>query len=440
MKNEAASTELFRNESVWKLILRLAPPVMLAQLIQALYNIVDSFFVGKYSLYGLTALSVVYPLQLVIIALAVGTGVGVNTYMARMYALNKRHNADVTAGVGVVLAVIMWLVFSVVSLFILKPFIMLSSKSPESIQYGIEYGTIVCVGSIGVFLEGIWTKVHQAQGDMKTPTLAQVVGAVVNMVLDPLFIFVFGMGIKGAAIATVIGQCTAAVITGYRGFRKPPKPKLILPFSSKIYRYGYPSIFMQLLFTVYIVVLNVVLAGFGDEAVTVLGLYYKMQSFFFIPLFALQVCIVPILSYNYACNEFKRVQEIISVTVIISSVCMIVGIVFFVGFPQSVIGLFSKSEKVMEIGVPAFRIIGFSFIPAVFSLVSPVFFQAIGKAVQSVILSVSRQIVCLIPSFILFSKIGLDYSWLAFPFSETTVAVIGIILYVVQIRKWNKLS
>lgn len=433
MKSDTANADFFGKENIWRVLLKIAPPVMLAQLIQALYNIVDSFFVGRYSMYGLTALSVIYPIQLIIIALAVGTGIGVNTYMARMYALNKKNNADKTAGMGILLGVIMWFIFSVISIFILKGYISISAKSPEAVKYAADYGMIVCVGSIGLFLESIWSKVHQAHGDMKTPMLAQIAGAAVNIILDPILIFGLGpipeLGIRGAAAATVAGQCTAAVITGIKGIRKPPEPKFYTAYMKKIYKLGYPSVIMQVLFTVYIVVLNVVLAGFCDEAVTVLGLYYKMQTFFFIPLMALQTCIVPVLSYNYACSEYKRVNDILKNSIIISVVFMIVGIVFFEFFPDVLILCFSKNDRVLEIGVTAFRIIGVSFIPAVFSLTAPVFFQAIGKPVQSVALSLARQIFCLIPLFILFSRIGLDFSWIAFPLSEVIVGIAGIILY-----------
>ena len=196
-------TDLFRTEKIPKILLKIAPPVMLAQLIQAMYNIVDSFFVGQYSANSLTALSVIYPLQLIIIALAVGTGVGVNTYMARQYAQKFQQKAEEAAGTGMVLEFMTWLIFAVLAAVFMRPYVMTSAKSPEAIEDAVIYGRIVCIGSIGAFLEGNWTKVHQSRGNMRRPMIAQTVGALTNIVLDPIMIFGLGpvpqMGVAGAA-------------------------------------------------------------------------------------------------------------------------------------------------------------------------------------------------------------------------------------------------
>ena len=369
---------LFESEKVWKLLLRITPPVMLAQLIQALYNIVDSYFVGRYSGNGLTALSVIFPLQLIITALAVGTGVGLNTQMSRLYARRRREEADAAAGAGMVLAVLSWLVFAVVSLLLMRPYVRLSANTPEAVDYAVTYGNIVCGGSLGIFLESCWTKVHQAGGNMKLPMAAQIAGALTNIVLDPILIFGLGpvpeLGVAGAAIATVAGQFVAAAITGVRGWRRPPALKKLGTYARPIYRLGYPSILMQSLYTVYIVALNVILAGFCDEAVTVLGLYYKLQTFFFIPLMGLETCIVPVLSYNYTRARYDRCREIMRVAFLISSAFMLVGTLCFWLIPGPMIGLFSRDAQVLAIGVHAFRLIGLSFLPAVLSLLFPVFF------------------------------------------------------------------
>lgn len=277
MKHEDLTQEndFFGKGKISRILLQIAPPVMLAQLIQALYNIVDSLFVGRYSSNALTALSVIYPLQLIIVALAVGTGVGVNTYMARKYAQQKSETADAAAGTGMVLAFGTWAVFAIVSACIMEPYVRTSATSPEAIADAVTYGRIVCIGSIGVFLEGCWTKVHQAQENMRLPMIAQIVGALVNIVLDPLLIFGLGpipaMGVAGAAWATVAGQIAAAVITGRRGYRRPPKTRMA-HYARRIYRLGYPSIFMQALCTIYIVGLNMILTGFSDSAVTVVAI------------------------------------------------------------------------------------------------------------------------------------------------------------------------
>ena len=396
MSQTAAGDRYFQTERVWKILLRIAPPVMLAQLIQALYNIVDSYFVGQYSNSGLTALSVIFPVQLIITAIAVGTGVGVNTYMARMYAFGKTRAADSTAGTGTVLAVVSWAVFGGAMLLLMEPYVRTSATSLDAVSDAVLYGNIVCVGSIGIFLESIWTKVLQAGGNMRLPMLAQIAGALTNIVLDPILIFGLGpvprMGIAGAAAATVAGQCVAAVLTGAAAFRRPPKARVMWKYVRQIYRLGYPSIFMQMLYTVYIMALNMILAGFSDDAVTVLGLYYKLQSFFFIPLNGLQTCIVPILSYNFACLAYDRCKRILYDSRGISLVFMLVGVVSFECIPDRLIGLFSQEPAVLAIGVPAFRVIGLSFIPAVLSLMPPVFFQAIGAAGPRPLLSRGRQI------------------------------------------------
>lgn len=440
MSQAAVQQNIFEEKSVWKILLHIAPPVMLAQLIQAMYNIVDSYFVGRFSEDGLTALSVVYPIQLIAIAVAVGTGVGVNTLMSRHYAHQEQRRANETAGTGVVLALISWGVFALLSVLLMRPYVQLSADAPAAVEYAVTYGTIVCVGSLGLFLESIWTKIHQAGGNMRLPMIAQIAGALTNIVLDPILIFGLGfvpaLGVAGAAYATVAGQIVAAVITS-SGFRKPPKAIRMWIYTKKIYKLGFPSIFMQMLFTVYIVALNMILAGFSDAAVTVLGLYYKIQSFFFIPLGGLETCIVPLLSYTYAKNEYTRCKKVLTNSLLLAMGFMLVGVACFELIPAQLLGLFHPAPDVIAIGVPAFRLIGASFVPAVISLLMPVFFQAIGEAIPSVLLSLTRQIFCLIPIFWLFSKIGLNYTWLAFPLAEIITSSLGLLLYTRQLRIWR---
>ena len=431
----------FEEKNIWKVLFKVAPPVMLAQLILAMYNIVDSYFVGKYSGRGLTALSVIFPIQLIITAVAVGTGVGVNTNMSGCYAQNREERAHETAGVGSMLAFISWLVFAVISSVFMRAYVKTSAGSQEVVEYAVIYGKIVCIGSISLFMDGIWTKVHQAGGNMKRPMIAQILGALTNIVLDPVLIFGMGpvpeMGVAGAAYATVAGQTVAAAVTFYKGFYKIPPKEKILGYVKQIYSLGFPSIFMQILYTVYIVALNIILAGFSDSAVTVLGLYYKLQSFFFIPLIGLETCIVPLISYAYAQRDYGRCKGIMTDSFIFAGSFMIVGIICFEFIPAQLIQIFSSETAVIEIGVTAFRIIGLSFIPAVFSLLTPVFFQAIGGAIPSIILSLTRQIFCLIPIFWLMSKIGLNYTWMAFPAAEIITGGVGIFLYIRQLKKWK---
>ena len=377
-------TDLFGTEKISKILLKLAPPVMLAQLIQALYNIIDSLFVGRYSDSGLTALSIIYPLQLLMIALAVGTGVGINTVMAAKLGVGNEKEADEYAGVGTPLAGFMWLLFAVICWFAMPFYAKMSTNSEVIIHDVIVYGRIVCVFSFGLFLESIWTKVLQSCGDMKTPMTAQIIGAITNIVLDPLLIFgMFGfpkMGIAGAAVATVSGQIMAALIVMKKGFRKSPHRQVYPHHIAKIFQLGIPNILMQSAYTLYIFGLNLILKGFSDQAVTALGLYYKWQTIFFIPLGAMQTCIVPVISFNYSAGNRERCGKTLKDAVLLGMALMLIGVLCFEIMPASLMGTFSKDSEVIRIGAYALRVIAFSFVPMVTSLIFPVFFQAIGSA------------------------------------------------------------
>ena len=427
------SSELFRSEKVSKILLKLAPPVMLAQLIQALYNIIDSLFVGRCSDSGLTALSIIYPLQLLMIALAVGTGVGINTVIAAKLGIGKQKEADEYAGVGTPLAVALWFLFAVICWFIMPAYAKMSTDSEAVIQDVILYGRIVCVFSFGLFLESIWTKVLQANGDMKTPMLAQIMGAVTNIILDPLLIFgMLGLpelGIGGAAAATVAGQIVAALIVLKKGFRKSP-PKSVYPrYIARIFRLGMPNILMQSAYTFYILGLNLILSTFSDQAVTTLGLYYKWQSFFFIPLGAMQTCIVPVVSFNYAAGNIERCRKTLKAAICFGLALMAVGTLCFVSVPTQMLRVFTSDALVIEIGRVGFRFVGVSFIPMVTSLTFPVFFQAIGSGLKSSVLTIVRTVVLFVPLGFLFSRFGLDRFWFTFPVTEVLTSLVGVIFY-----------
>lgn len=427
------TSELFGTEKISRILFKLAPPVMLAQLIQALYNIIDSLFVGKYSDSGLTALSIIYPLQLLMIALAVGSGVGINTVMAARLGSGKKREANECAGVGTPLAIFLWLIFATVCYIGMPFYAKISTSSPDVIRDVIAYGRIVCVFSIGLFAESIWTKILQADGNMKTPMIAQIIGAAVNIILDPILIFgLLGfpeMGISGAAIATVIGQIAAALAVMKHGFRKSPAREKYLKYINKIYAFGFPSILMKIAYTVYILGLNLILASFSDEAVTVLGLYYKWQTFFFIPVDAMGTCIVPIISYNYAAKNLDRCRKTLSASIIFNMVLMGFGMLCFELFPAPLLSVFSSSEKVIEIGIIGFRIIAISFLPLVTSLTFPIFFQAVGFGFKSSLLTILRTVVLFVPLGFLFSRLGLNFFWLTFPVTDIVTSIAGIVFY-----------
>lgn len=425
--------DFFGTEKISRVLFKLAPPVMLAQLIQALYNIVDSFFIGHYSDTGLTALSIVYPLQLLMIALAVGSGVGINTVMAAKLGTGQTKKSEEYAGIGTPLAVALWILFAGICWFIMPAYARMSTESEKVIEDVIIYGQIVCVCSIGLFLESIWTKVIQANGDMKTPMYAQILGAVANIILDPLLIFgLFGlpeMGMAGAAVATVGGQIVAALIVLKKGYRTSPALSVYPHHIAKIFRLGIPNILMQSAYTFYILGLNLILSTFSDQAVTALGLYYKWQTFFFIPLGAMQTCIVPVISYNYAARNLDRCKKTLSTAVFFGWALMAIGTLCFVTLAEPMLRVFSSDELVISIGKVGFFFTGISFIPLVTSLIFPVFFQAVGSSLKSSLLTVLRTVILFVPLGYLFSRFGLNWFWLTFPITETITTIVGVFFY-----------
>ena len=431
--------DFFGEESISKILMKIAPPVMLAQLIQALYNIVDSFFVGSYSESGLTALSIIYPIQLLMIALAVGTGVGINTNITFQYGIRNYKKAEEVAGIGSFLGIGLWIIFAVICYSIMPMYARMSTDSEAIIKDVILYGRIISVFSIGLFLESIWTKVIQADGDMKTPMIAQIVGAITNIILDPILIFGLGglpkLGIVGAAVATVAGQIVAALIVMRKGYRKSPHFKMYPEWIIKIYKSGIPNILMQSAYTFYILGLNLILSKFSDQAVTALGLYYKWQTFFFIPLGALQTCIVPIISFNYAAGNIKRCKKTLLISLIWGMVLMFIGTMFFEIIPSQMLSVFTRDIGVIDIGTVGFRFIGISFIPMVTSLIFPVFFQAVGCGLKSSMLTLIRTMVLFVPLGFFFSRFGLVYFWLTFPITEILTSAMGIVFYRSYIKK-----
>ena len=427
------TAQLFGTEKISKILFRLAPPVMLAQLIQALYNIIDSLFVGRYSDSGLTALSIIYPLQLLMIALAVGTGVGINTVMAAKLGEGSEKEAKEYAGVGTPLAVVLWALFALVCWLIMPAYARMSTSSQSVIDDVVLYGRIVCVFSFGLFLESVWTKVLQASGDMKTPMFAQIIGAITNIVLDPLLIFgMLGlpeMGIAGAAVATVVGQIAAALIVMRKGCKKPPELRTFPRRIAKIFRLGTPNILMQSAYTFYILGLNLILSTFSDQAVTALGLYYKWQTFFFIPLGAMQICIVPIVSFNYAARNIDRCRQTLTTSVGFGMALMALGTLCFNCVPGQMLRVFTQDELVIAIGTVGFHFVGISFLPMVTSLTFPVFFQAVGASLKSSLLTVIRTVVLFVPLGFLFSRFGLNWFWLTFPVTEVLTSLVGVVFY-----------
>ena len=409
---------------IGRLLLKLSPPVMLALLIQSIYNIVDSCFVAQYSLSGLTALSIIFPIQLLMTALGTGTGTGLNILISRMDGNGDTARQRDVVKSGLYLGIWNFLIFTCIGMLLIGSYYTISSDQAEVRAEGIQYAQIIFLGSFGLFMESNCTKLLQAKGNMVTPMLAQVAGAAINLVFDPIFIFgLFGapeLGVAGAAIATIMGQWAAMLITLKAVFRTyDVRGTFRFKDCIQIYQSGFPSIIMQSLYTLYIVGLNLILKQFTEDAVTVLGIYYKLQTFFFIPLMGLQQVIVPVISFNYGAHDIKRVNDTLRYSILISCGVMALGTFIFMAFPKELISIFAGSTPILNIGTLALRIISVSFLPASFAMMFTVYFQGNDKGKCSVFITVLRQIILLVPLAWLFHFAGLNYVWLTFPVTES---------------------
>ena len=419
---------------IGRLLLKLSPPVMLALLIQSIYNIVDSCFVAQYSLSGLTALSIIFPIQLLMTALGTGTGTGLNILISRMDGNGDTARQRDVVKSGLYLGIWNFLIFTCIGMLLIGSYYTISSNQAEVRAEGIQYAQIIFLGSFGLFMESNCTKLLQAKGNMVTPMLAQVAGAAINLVFDPIFIFgLFGapeLGVAGAAIATIMGQWAAMLITLKAVFRTyDVRGTFRFKDCIQIYQSGFPSIIMQSLYTLYIVGLNLILKQFTEDAVTVLGIYYKLQTFFFIPLMGLQQVIVPVISFNYGAHDNKRVNDTLRYSILISCGVMALGTFIFMAFPKELISIFAGSTPILNIGTLALRIISVSFLPASFAMMFTVYFQGIDKGKCSVFITVLRQIILLVPLAWLFHFAGLNYVWLTFPVTESIAMCCCCFLY-----------
>ena len=421
------------NLSVPKLLFKMSPPVMLALLIQSIYNIADSFFVARYSTEGLTALSIVYPVQLLITALATGTGAGVNILISRLDGRGETKAQYDIIKSGLLLNMFHFLIFALAGNILANAYFSLSTGNSMVKVQGILYSRIVFSGSLGLFTESICTKILQARGNMVVPMLAQVTGSLVNIVLDIILIFGTGhipaLGIRGAAIATVIGQWVAMVITLLAVMKKYSlRGQFKLEDCKQIYANGTGSIVTQSLYTIYIVGLNMILKIFTEDAVTVLGIYYKIQSFFFIPLLGFQQVLLPLFSYHYGAGDRHRNREIFKCSIIFSVIIMAVATGIFFLFPEKLVQIFSKESAIVAIGKTAFPVISISFVFAGLTIVITSYLQGIAHIKASLFIIVLRQIVLLVPLAWVLHFIGLNAVWWTFPVTEIIASMTGILI------------
>ncbi len=416
-----------RTLSIPRLLLKLAPPVMLALLIQSIYNIVDSYFVARFSQAGLTALSIISPIQWLMVAIGTGTGTGINILLSRMDGAGDEDGQRHVIKTGFVLGIMNYAIFAVGSLFLLAPYFQLSSSVDSVREAGMAYSRIIFLLSFSLFMESNCTKMLQARGNMVVPMAAQIAGAVLNIILDPIFIFGWmgcpKMGIRGAAIATVLGQTLAMMIVlcaVLRSFDLHGKWKL--KTAAQIYHAGVPSIAMQSLYTFYVVILNLILKTFTEDAVTVLGIYYKLQTFFLIPLMGLEQVIIPVISFHYGAKEHKRIRDTVWYANLSAGVLLFLGTLVFLLFPDGLLSIFSSRTSIHEIGVTALRIIGISFLPLGYSCIYASYFQGIGQGKLCIMIVLLRQVILLAPLAWFFGQWGLDRLWWTFPVTELITA------------------
>ena len=423
-----------------RLLISMSLPMIISMLVQALYNIIDSVFVAQISEAALAAVSMAFPVQSLMIAVSTGTCVGVNALLSRSLGEGKQEEARLAAVNGIFLAILGALAFLLFGLFGAHTYFSSQTSDPLIIEYGTQYLEICTVFSFGIFGEIILERILQSTGRTIYNMYSQGIGAIINIVLDPIMIFGLlgcpAMGISGAAAATVIGQIIAMFLALYfnlkknhdvsinmRGFR--PDMRII----RIIYSVGLPSIIMQSITSVMTYGMNLILISFSATAVTVLGIYFKLQSFIFMPIFGLNNGMIPIIAYNYGARSKKRIMDTAKLSIAIAISIMLLGLAVFQVFTPQLLMLFNASDNLLEMGIPALRTISLCFPAAALGISFSNFFQAIGEGKNSLLISVLRQLFILLPAAWLISRIGtLNQVWLAFPIAEVFALIVSILL------------
>ncbi|PXX52085.1 putative MATE family efflux protein [Hungatella effluvii] len=424
-----------------RLLFSMSMPMILSMLVQALYNIVDSIFVAQIGETALAAVSLAFPVQNLIIAVSVGTGVGVNALLSRSLGEKNQETANLAAVNGIFVFFLSYLLFAVFGFFFARMYFTVQTSNPEIIEQGTIYLSVCSIFSFGIFLEIALERIMQSTGRTIYNMITQGLGAIINIILDPILIFgLFGfprMGILGAAVATVIGQIIAMLLLLYFNIRKNSDVNLNMrrfrpdtAIIAEIYRVGLPSIIMQSISSVMTFGVNKILLLFSETAVSVFGIYFKLQSFIFMPVFGLNNAMVPIVAYNYGAARKDRIMKTIRSSVTAAVAIMLAGLAIFQIFPEQLLYLFDASEHMMGIGVPALRIISLSFLFAGYCIVIGSVFQALGNGVYSLITSAARQLVCILPAAWLFASVfGLHAVWYAFPLAEIISVILTTLLF-----------
>ena len=428
------------------LLLKLSIPMMISMLVQALYNVVDSVFVSHVSESALTAVSLAFSLQNVMIAVGVGTGVGVNALLSKSLGEKNQSRANATAENGIFLSLCSFAVFFVIGLTCMKPYFYAQTSDSVIAQQGIRYLSVCCIFSLGLFTQTMGEKLLAATGRTHLSMVSQLTGAIVNIVLDPIFIFgLFGvprMEAAGAAVATVAGQwigaaagltmnllCNKDINLTLKGFR--PAGSTI----KRIYAVGIPSIAMNAIGSVMTFAMNNILIAFSSTAVAVFGVYFKLQSFVFMPIFGINNGMVPIIGYNYGARQPKRITQTIKLAVCFAECIMLCGLILAEVFPHVLLGVFNASPTMLAMGILALRIIAIHFPMAGFNVISSSAFQALGRGTLALLVSVIRQLVVLVPAAWLLSHTGnVNAVWFAFPIAE----LVAVTLCAVFMRKCHR--
>ena len=452
MSNQQSSAPIQENKMgtmpIGKLVFNMSLPMMVSMMVQALYNIVDSIFVAKLSENALTAVSLAFPLQTLLIAVATGTGVGMNALLSKSLGEKDFKKANKTATNAAFIYAVSYIIFLILGFTVVKPFYrsQVGSADAEIMTMGVDYLSTVMIFSFGIFTQVFFERLLTSTGRTIFSMTSQLSGAVTNIILDPILIFgMFGapkMGVTGAAVATVIGQCVAGLVAGtcnhkfnhevrfqFKGFK--PDFKII----GTIYAVGIPSIIMQSIGSVMTYCMNRILIEFSSTATAVFGVYFKLQSFFFMPVFGLNNGITPIIAYNYGARQRKRMVKTIKVSLVTAFCLTFIGFVLFESIPQALLGLFNDSDDMLKIGVPALRTIGVHYLIAWFCIIAGTVFQALGKAVFSMVVSIMRQLVVLVPAAYLLAKFGgLHMVWWSFPIAEVMSFIVSLTFL---IKIWN---
>jgi len=422
-----------------KLLISMSLPMMISMLVQALYNVVDSIFVSQISENALTAVSLAFPVQNFMIAVGVGTGVGINALLSRSLGEKKFEQANRVANNGVFLAVLSYIAFLILGIIFSRRFFQWQTDIKDIVDGGYSYLIIVTTCSFGMYGQIVFEKLMQSTGKTIFSMTTQLTGAIVNIVLDPILIFgLFGfpkLGISGAAIATVIGQICGMSLGIYLNTTKNKEIKVevknfrpSLRTIKEIYAVGIPSIIMASIGSVMTFGLNKILLVFSSTATAVFGVYFKLQSFIFMPVFGINNGMVPIIAYNYGARNKDRLMKTVKISIMYGISIMLIGLVIFQVFPKELLSLFNASDKMISIGVPALRTISISFLFAGYCIVVSSMFQALGNGVMSMIVSLVRQLIVLLPVAYLLSKSGnLNMVWWAYPIAEIASVCLSVI-------------